>query len=223
MKLIIIGPPGAGKGTQASRISERYSIPKIVTGDMLRQAVAEQTPLGLKAGEAMRAGRLVQDDLIIGLMLERVKAPDCQQGFLLDGFPRNLAQAKAFHQAGLAVDAVVELRVEDDVIIDRMAGRRVHPASGRVYHDRYHPPKVAGIDDETGDPLVQREDDTEVIVRRRLEVYRAETQPLLAFYSTGGDFAGVTLPRFAAVSGSGSVEAVTTRIASVLEHVSGAV
>lgn len=182
MKLVLLGPPGAGKGTQAQFIKERFRIPQISTGDMLRQAVADDTSIGRKARIVMDSGGLVPDDIIINLVNERIKQPDCERGFLLDGFPRTLAQAKALDTASIYVDNVLELDVADDEIVNRLAGRWVHPASGRVYHDKHHPPRKPYKDDVTGEPLIQRDDDTEATIRKRLNVYRTQTQPVASFY-----------------------------------------
>src|SRR6185369_9469628 len=183
MKLILLGPPGAGKGTQAARLREKFGIPQISTGDMLRAAVKAGSPLGIAAKKVMDAGQLVSDDIIIGLVKERLKAPDCRPGYLFDGFPRTIPQAEAMKQAGVALDYVLEIDVPDGEIIVRMSGRRVHPASGRTYHVKFNPPKAQGRDDVTGEPLVQRDDDREETVKKRLEVYRAQTRPLVDYYA----------------------------------------
>ena len=182
MRLILLGAPGAGKGTQAQFITEKYGIPQISTGDMLRAAVKAQTELGLQAKEVMDAGGLVSDDIIIGLVKERITEADCSNGFLFDGFPRTIPQAQSMVEAGVSIDHVVEIAVEDEEIVARLSGRRVHAGSGRVYHIQYNPPKQEGLDDETGEPLVQREDDHEDTVRKRLEVYHSQTSPLIDFY-----------------------------------------
>src|SRR5262245_34085636 len=182
MKLILLGPPGAGKGTQAERLRQKFGIPQISTGDMLRAAVKAGTPLGVAAKKVMDSGQLVSDDIIIGLVKERLKEPDCAKGYLFDGFPRTIPQAEAMKAAGVAIDCVLEIDVPDAEIIERMSGRRVHPASGRNYHVKFNPPKVAGRDDQTGEPLVQRDDDREEVVRKRLEVYRSQTRPLVDYY-----------------------------------------
>ena len=183
MRLILLGPPGAGKGTQATVSSrEKFGIPQISTGDMLRAAVKAGTPLGVAAKKVMDAGQLVSDDIIIGLVKERLKEPDCARGYLFDGFPRTIPQAEAMKDASVAIDYVLEIDVPDEEIIMRMSGRRVHPASGRTYHVKFNPPKVEGKDDVTGEPLVQRDDDREETVRKRLEVYRAQTRPLVDYY-----------------------------------------
>ena len=183
MRVILLGGPGAGKGTQANFIKERYNIPQISTGDMLRAAVKAGTPLGVEAKKVMDAGGLVSDDIILGLIDERLKQDDCKNGYLFDGFPRTLAQADALKDKGVQVDAVVEIDVDDSEIIKRMSGRRVHLASGRTYHVVFNPPKVEGKDDETGEPLIQRDDDKEATVRERLNVYHKQTEPLIEYYS----------------------------------------
>lgn len=214
MRLILLGAPGAGKGTQAQFICERYSIPQISTGDMLRAAVKAETPLGLKAKVVMDSGALVSDEIIIGLVKERIAQPDCKSGFLFDGFPRTIVQAEAMVDAGVALDHVVEIAVDDEEIIARLSGRRVHPESGRVYHVIYNPPKEDGVDDETGEPLVQRDDDTEETVRKRLEIYHAQTSPLIKFYS---NMSGAQAPAYHRVAGVGSVEMIRDRIFSALD------
>ena len=191
MRLILLGAPGAGKGTQATFIKEKYNIPQISTGDMLRAAVKAGTPLGLEAKKVMDAGGLVSDDIIIGLVKDRLKEADCANGYLFDGFPRTIPQADAMKDAGVAIDYVLEIDVPDEVIIDRMSGRRVHAASGRTYHVKYNPPKVAGQDDETGDALMQRDDDKEETVKKRLAVYHEQTEVLVKYY---GDWAQAGLP-----------------------------
>jgi adenylate kinase len=216
MRLILLGPPGAGKGTQAAFVKERFGIPQISTGDMLRAAVKAGTPLGLAAKKVMDAGALVSDEIIIGLVRERLKAPDCAAGYLFDGFPRTLPQADAMRDAHVAIDAVVEIDVPDEEIIDRMSGRRVHPASGRVYHVRHNPPRVAGQDDASGEPLVQRDDDREEVVRKRLEVYHAQTRPLVDYYSRWAASGEPGAPRYRRVSGLGSVEQIRDRVFAAL-------
>jgi adenylate kinase len=211
MKLILLGPPGAGKGTQASFIRERYGIPQISTGDMLRAAVKAGTPLGIAAKKVMDAGQLVSDDIIIGLVKERLKQPDCKRGYLFDGFPRTIPQAEALRGAGVVIDRVLEIDVPDEEIIARMSGRRVHPGSGRVYHVKFNPPKVAGRDDATGEPLVQRDDDREETVRKRLDVYRAQTRPLVDYYK---EHAGECYRR---ISGIGSVDEIRRRVFAALD------
>ena len=216
MRLILLGAPGAGKGTQAAFLCRHFNIPQISTGDMLRAAVKAGTPLGLQAKAVMDAGRLVSDDLIIGLVKERLALPDCAQGFLFDGFPRTIPQADALKTAGVNLDAVIEIDVPDAHIIDRMSGRRVHPASGRTYHVTYNPPKVAGRDDVTGEELIQREDDHEDTVRKRLEVYKNQTQPLVAYYSEWAASGAAGAPRYRRISGLGSVEEITARALEAL-------
>jgi adenylate kinase len=216
MRLILLGPPGAGKGTQAGFIKERFGIPQISTGDMLRAAVKAGTPLGLAAKKVMDAGQLVSDDIIIGLVRERLKEPDCADGYLFDGFPRTIPQADAMKAAAVRVDVVLEIAVPDADIIDRMSGRRVHVASGRTYHVRFNPPKAEGKDDVTGEPLIQRDDDREDVVRKRLEVYHAQTSVLVAYYSkwaAGGDPGA---PRYRKVEGVGSVEEIKQRVFAAL-------
>ncbi len=182
MRIILLGAPGAGKGTQAQFLSKHFNIPQISTGDMLRAAIAEGSPLGKQAKQYMDAGQLVPDEVIVGLVKERISQPDCQNGFLLDGFPRTVAQADALKEAGVDIDAVIEIDVPDDVIVERLSGRRVHPASGRTYHIQYNPPKREGLDDETGEPLIQRDDDKPETIRKRLAVYHEQTAPLVSYY-----------------------------------------
>lgn len=205
MRIILLGPPGAGKGTQAQNLTKAFDIPQISTGDMLRAAIKAGTPLGLKAKEVMDAGQLVSDDIIIGLVKERIAAPDCKNGFLFDGFPRTIPQAQALVDAGIAIDGVVELQVPDEKIINRMSGRRVHLASGRTYHIVYNPPKVEGKDDITGEDLVIRDDDKEETVRSRLEVYHQQTEPLVAFYK---DLASKGQTYYLALDGNRPVEVI---------------
>jgi adenylate kinase len=216
MRLILLGPPGAGKGTQAKYIVERFGIPQISTGDMLRAAVKAGTPLGLAAKKVMDAGQLVSDDIIIGLVKERLKEPDCAKGYLFDGFPRTIPQADALKEAGVALDCVLEIDVADSEIIERMSGRRVHPASGRTYHVRFNSPKVPGKDDVTGEDLVQRDDDREQVVRKRLEVYRQQTRPLVDYYAkwaAGGD---ARAPQYRRIEGVGPVEAIRDKAFAAL-------
>lgn len=216
MKLILLGAPGAGKGTQAATICEKYGIPQISTGDMLRAAVKAGTPLGLQAKDVMASGGLVSDDLIIALVKERIAAADCANGFLFDGFPRTIAQAQALRDAGVNIDYVLEFDVPFDDIVERMSGRRSHPASGRTYHVKFNPPKVEGKDDVTGEPLVQRDDDKEETVRRRLEVYQQQTQPLTAYYR---DWAAqdAAAPKYRCISGVGSVQDIAAKALAALE------
>jgi adenylate kinase len=217
MRIILLGSPGAGKGTQARFIAKKYNIPQIATGDMLRAAVAAGTPLGLVAREVMESGKLVSDDIIISLVTERLQQSDCQQGFLFDGFPRTLVQAEALKSAGIKIDHVVEIFVPDDEIVRRMSGRLVHLASGRVYHTDHHPPKVAGLDDVTGEPLISRPDDEQETVRKRLEVYHQQTAPLLAYYKSWSEQPGSGL-EFAQISGVGTLDEVQQRIVDALER-----
>ena len=210
MRLILLGPPGAGKGTQAGFIREKFAIPQISTGDMLRAAVKAGTPLGQAAKKVMDSGQLVSDDIIIGLVQERLKQPDCARGYLFDGFPRTIPQAEALKAAKVALDYVLEIDVPDEEIITRRSGRRVHPASGRVYHVKFNPPKVQGRDDATGEPLVQRDDDREETVRKRLEVYRAQTRPLVDYYQA------LPTVKYRRISGLGSVDEVTARVFAAL-------
>ena len=216
MKLILLGPPGAGKGTQAAFICQKYGIPQISTGDMLRAAVKAGTPLGLQAKAVMDSGALVSDDIIIGLVKERIVQPDCANGFLFDGFPRTIPQAEAMKTAGVKLDYVLEIDVPFDAIIERMSGRRSHPASGRTYHVKFNPPKVAGQDDVTGEPLVQRADDQEDTVRKRLEVYSQQTRPLVDYYSQWAAREPAAAPKYRAISGTGSVEEITARALGAL-------
>ena len=215
MRLILLGAPGAGKGTQAQFISEKYSIPQISTGDMLRAAVKAGTELGLKAKEVMASGGLVSDDIIIGLVKERIAEPDCVDGFLFDGFPRTIPQAESMVQAGVVIDHVLEIAVDDEEIVARLSGRRVHPGSGRVYHLLYNPPKVEGVDDETGEPLVQRDDDHEETVRRRLDVYQSQTSPLISFYQ---DMSGDDAPKYHRVPGVGTVDEIKQQVLASLSE-----
>jgi len=218
MRLILIGPPGAGKGTQAAFLRQHYGIVQIATGDMLRAAVKAGTPLGVQAKQFMDAGKLVPDALIIGLVRDRLSEPDCTPGYLFDGFPRTIAQADALKDAGVALDAVVEIDVPEGVIVERMSGRRVHLASGRTYHTRFNPPKVGGIDDVTGEPLVQRDDDREETVRHRLSVYRSETYPLVEYYSTWAASGEACAPRYCKISGVGDVAEIRQRLLAALER-----
>jgi adenylate kinase len=210
MRLILLGPPGAGKGTQANFIRQKFAIPQISTGDMLRAAVKAGTPLGVAAKKVMDAGQLVSDDIIIGLVKERLKEPDCKRGYLFDGFPRTIPQAEALRKEGVAIDHVLEIDVPDTEIVARMSGRRVHPASGRVYHVKFNPPKAEGKDDATGEALVQRDDDREETVKKRLEVYRAQTRPLVDYYK------GLAGTKYRRISGLGSVDEVTQRAFAAL-------
>jgi len=216
MRLILLGAPGAGKGTQATFICQKYGIPQISTGDMLRAAVKAGTPLGLQAKSVMESGGLVSDDLIINLVKERIAQPDCAQGFLFDGFPRTIPQAEAMKAAGVKLDYVLEIDVPFDAIIERMSGRRSHPASGRTYHVKFNPPKVDGVDDVSGEPLVQREDDKEETVKKRLEVYSSQTRPLVDYYAGWAKQDPAAAPRYRAISGTGSVEEITARALQAL-------
>ncbi len=211
MRLILLGAPGAGKGTQATFICQKYGIPQISTGDMLRAAVKAGTPLGLEAKKVMDSGALVSDDLIINLVKDRIAQPDCANGFLFDGFPRTLPQADAMKVAGVKLDHVLEIDVPFEAIIERMSGRRSHPASGRTYHVKFNPPKVEGKDDVTGEPLIQREDDKEDTVRKRLEVYSAQTRPLVDYYSSWAKAEPAAAPQYRAISGIGGVDEITAR------------
>jgi adenylate kinase len=219
MRLILLGGPGAGKGTQANYIKEKYQIPQISTGDMLRAAVKAGTELGKKAKEVMDAGQLVPDDVIIGLVKERIKEADCQKGFLFDGFPRTIPQADAMKEAGVAIDAVVDIDVPDQEIIKRMSGRRVHLASGRTYHVIFNPPKAEGKDDVTGEPLIQRDDDKEDTVRKRLDVYHSQTEPLVEYYKKWGASGEAGAPKYVRIEGIGKVEEIRDKIFSALDKI----
>ena len=216
MRLILLGAPGAGKGTQASFICQKYAIPQISTGDMLRAAVKAGTAMGLAAKKVMDSGALVSDDIIIGLVQERIAQPDCAQGFLFDGFPRTIAQADALKTAGVKLDLVLEIDVPSAAIIERMSGRRVHLASGRSYHVMFNPPKVAGQDDLTGEPLVQRDDDSEATVTKRLDVYQAQTRPLIDYYGQWAATGDALAPRYARIGGLGTVDEITARVMAAL-------
>lgn len=211
MRIILLGSPGSGKGTQAQFIVEKYGIPQISTGDMLRAAVREGTPLGIAAKQVMDAGGLVSDDIILGLIKERIKQHDCLNGFLLDGFPRTIAQAEGLDAMGVVIDTVIEIAVDDEEIVKRMAGRRVHLQSGRTYHVLFNPPKTEGIDDMTGEPLIQRDDDKEDTVRKRLDVYHQQTKPLVDFYAAPGQKA-----KFYSIAGVGTVDEITNKIFGIL-------
>lgn len=218
MKIILLGGPGAGKGTQAGFITEKYNIPQISTGDMLRAAVKAGTPLGVEAKKVMDAGGLVSDDIILGLVEERIAQPDCENGYLFDGFPRTLAQADALKDKGVAIDAVVEIDVDDDEIIKRMSGRRVHLESGRTYHVVFNPPKVEGKDDVTGEDLIQRADDQEDTVRARLGVYHDQTEPLIAYYSEWANSGDAVAPKYVKINGVGSVDSIRDSIFDGLDN-----
>ena len=221
MRLILLGAPGAGKGTQATFIKEKFGIPQISTGDMLRAAVKAGSPLGVEAKRFMDAGELVSDELIINLVKERLKDADCANGYLFDGFPRTLPQAEAMKQAGVAIDYVLEIDVPFDEIIVRMSGRRVHAASGRTYHVKFNPPKVENVDDVTGEPLIQRDDDKEETVKKRLDVYVAQTKPLIEYYNTWAAHSDASsslqAPQYRAISGLGSVDEIRTRAFDALK------
>jgi adenylate kinase len=208
----LLGAPGAGKGTQAAFLKERFGIPQISTGDMLRAAVKAGTPLGIEAKKVMDAGGLVSDDIIIGLVKDRLLEADCAKGYLFDGFPRTIPQADAMKQAGVTIDYVVEVDVPEDEIIERMSGRRVHLSSGRTYHTRFNPPKVENVDDVTGEPLVQRDDDKEDTVRKRLAVYRDQTRPLIDYYSQWADSGEPGAPQYRKIAGVGSVDDIKTKL-----------
>ncbi|MEJ2219260.1 MAG: adenylate kinase [Desulfobacterales bacterium] len=217
MRLILLGGPGAGKGTQANLVKDKYRIPQISTGDMLRAALKEGTELGLKAKEYMDAGKLVPDDVIIGLVKERIKEPDCESGFLFDGFPRTIPQADAMKEAGVPIEAVVDIDVPDEEIIKRMSGRRVHLASGRTYHIVFNPPKEEGKDDETGEPLIQRDDDQEETVRKRLDVYHAQTEPLVGYYKDWEATGESAAPKYIRIDGVGKVDEIRDQIYAALD------
>ena len=217
MRLILLGAPGAGKGTQAAYICQKYGIPQISTGDMLRAAVKAGTELGVAAKKVMDAGGLVSDDIIIGLVKERIAQPDCAKGFLFDGFPRTIPQADAMKNAGVKLDVVLEIDVPDEAIIERMSGRLFHTASGRSYHVKFNPPKTPGVDDVTGEPLTQRDDDKEDTVRKRLAVYQSQTRPLVDYYSKWAATGDAQAPRYARIAGLGSVEDITARALKALE------
>jgi adenylate kinase len=217
MRLILLGGPGAGKGTQASFIKEKFGIPQISTGDMLRAAVKAGTPLGVAAKKVMDSGALVSDDIIIGLVKERIKETDCAKGFLFDGFPRTIPQADAMKAAGVDLDYVVEIAVDDSEIVERMSGRRSHQPSGRTYHVKFNPPKVAGKDDVTGEDLIQREDDKEETVKKRLDVYHEQTEPLIAYYGDWAKSGAANAPKYVRIPGVGKVEEIRDRIFAALK------
>lgn len=216
MRLILLGPPGAGKGTQANLIKDHFSIPQISTGDMLRAAVKAGTPLGMAAKKVMDSGGLVSDEIIINLVKERLQQPDCEAGYLFDGFPRTIPQAEAMRTAQVGIDVVLEIQVPDEDIIDRMSGRRVHMASGRTYHIRFNPPREADRDDVTGEPLIQRDDDREETVRKRLDVYHQQTRPLVSFYERWQASGEAAAPVLKTISGVGAVEEITARAMTAL-------
>jgi adenylate kinase len=211
MRIILLGSPGSGKGTQAQFITQKYAIPQISTGDMLRAAVRDGSPLGVEAKKVMDAGGLVSDDIILGLIKERIAQPDCVNGYLLDGFPRTIVQAQGLEAMGVEIDHVIEINVADEAIVERIAGRRVHPQSGRTYHAQYQPPKVDGIDDVTGEVLIQRDDDREETVRKRLCVYHEQTKPLVGYYSAPG-----RQVKFNSMSGIGDVNEITNNVFTIL-------
>jgi len=216
MKLILLGAPGAGKGTQATFICQKYDIPQISTGDMLRAAVKAGTATGVEAKKIMDSGGLVSDDLIINLVKERISQPDCSNGFLFDGFPRTIPQAEAMKAAGVKLDYVLEIDVPFDAIIERMSGRRSHAPSGRTYHVKFNPPKITGVDDITGEALIQREDDKEETVKKRLEVYSAQTRPLVNYYANWEKADPVAAPKYRAIDGTGSVDEIRVRALAAL-------
>jgi adenylate kinase len=216
MRLILLGPPGAGKGTQASAITEAFGIPQISTGDMLRAAGKAGTPLGLAAKKVMDAGSLVSDEIIIGLVKERLAMPDCATGYLFDGFPRTIPQADAMRDSGVPIDCVLEIDVPDAAIVDRMAGRRVHPPSGRTYHVSFNPPRTPGKDDVTGEDLIQRDDDREETVRKRLAVYHAQTKPLVEYYAKWAESGDPRAPKYRKVDGTGAVGDITRAVLAAL-------
>ncbi|MEI8032567.1 MAG: adenylate kinase [Chlorobiaceae bacterium] len=218
MRIILLGAPGAGKGTQSNFISKSFGIPQISTGDMLRAAVSAQTPTGIAAKKVMDSGQLVSDEIIIALVKERLTQPDCAKGCLFDGFPRTLAQAEALRKDGVHIDHIIEINVEDSEIIERMSGRRVHPPSGRTYHVRFNPPKNEGFDDETGEPLVQREDDHEETVRKRLVVYHQLTAPLIGYYKSLAENCSADAPSYNRIEGTGKVEEIKNKIIAALGH-----
>ncbi len=218
MRLILLGPPGAGKGTQARYVCDAYHIPQISTGDMLRAAVSAGSPLGLAASRVMATGGLVSDEIIIGLVRDRLREPDCGNGYLFDGFPRTIPQADALRDAGVALDDVLEIDVPDAVIVERMSGRRVHVASGRTYHVKYNPPKIPDRDDVTGEPLIQREDDREETVRKRLAVYHEQTEPLVAYYRQWAATRDPAAPKYRKVDGTGTVEATRAACLAALQE-----
>ncbi len=217
MRLILLGAPGAGKGTQAAFLCQKFGIPQISTGDMLRAAVKAGTPLGVAAKKVMDSGALVSDDIIIGLVKERLAQPDCARGFLFDGFPRTIPQAEAMKNAGVKLDCVLEIDVPFEAIIERMSGRRSHPASGRTYHVKFNPPKVEGQDDVTGEPLIQRDDDKEETVKKRLEVYAAQTRPLVDYYTNWAKAEPANAPKVRRIDGLGSVDQITARALDALD------
>lgn len=218
MRIILLGPPGAGKGTQAAYIKEQFGIPQISTGDMLRAAVKSGSELGQQVQQVMDAGELVSDDLILALVKERIKQPDCANGYLMDGFPRTIAQADGMRQAGIDIDCVVELQADDEEIIRRMSGRRVHPESGRTYHTHFNPPRVPDRDDVTGEPLIQRDDDREDTVRKRLEVYHEQTEPLIKYYQNWANTGNSGAPAYIEINGMRAVDVVKDEVITALKR-----
>jgi adenylate kinase len=216
MRILLLGLPGAGKGTQAQYLMERFDIPQISTGDMLRAAIKANTPLGIEAKTYMDQGLLVPDHIVIDLVKARVRQPDCARGFIMDGFPRNIAQAEGLRTAGVDIDFVIEIEVEDGEILRRMVGRRVHPGSGRSYHIEFNPPRVAGKDDVTGEPLVQRPDDNEETVRRRIATYHSQTKPLIAYYMKRAESGDKRAPKYVNIYGKGSVEHIRDKMFAAL-------
>ncbi|MEM1244223.1 MAG: adenylate kinase [Pseudomonadota bacterium] len=217
MRIIFLGAPGAGKGTQAQILANQFSIPQISTGEMLREAVKSNSPLGNQVKSVMQSGALVSDELIFELVQQRIQAADCQSGFIFDGFPRTIAQAKALQQAGISIDYVIEIAIADEDLVKRLGGRRIHPASGRTYHVLYHPPKQRGLDDITGEPLVQRDDDKDETVRKRLQVYHNQTKPLIEFFQNWQRNTTEKAPRYIKIDGTMAVETVTKTIMNVIE------
>ena len=216
MRLILLGPPGAGKGTQANFVREHFLIPQISTGDMLRAAIKAGTPVGIAVKKVIDAGQLVSDDIIVRLVRERLREPDCKKGYLFDGFPRTIPQAEAMRESGVDLDFVVEIEVDNEEIIQRLSGRRVHPASGRNYHLKFNPPRVPGRDDSTGEPLVQRDDDKEETVRKRLDIYQQQTRPLVDYYSKWAAEGDARAPKYRKISGVGSVAEIRERVFAAL-------
>jgi len=221
MRILLLGMPGAGKGTQAQFLIQKYGIPQISTGDMLRAAVRAGTPLGREAKQYMDRGALVPDHVVIGLVQERVQRPDCAKGFIIDGFPRTLPQAEALRKAGIAIDLVIDIDVNDDEIVRRLSGRRVHPGSGRSYHVDFNPPKVAGKDDVTGEPLIQRPDDNETTVAQRIATYHAQTKPLVEYYRSWAASGDPAAPRYVRIAGTGPVEEIRDRVYAAVEAGAG--
>ena len=217
MRIMLLGGPGAGKGTQAKLIMEHFDIPQISTGDMLRTAISNETAIGLQAKEVMDAGQLVSDDIIINLVKERIAQPDCKNGFLFDGFPRTIPQADSLNEAGIVLDHIIEIKVDDDEIIKRITGRRIHPESGRVYHIEYNKPQNPGLDDKTNEPLIQRDDDKKETVLKRLEVYHKQTEPLVAYYKSKANSSNGQKPKYHEISGIGDVQGIFNTILKLIE------